>query len=295
MHAIKYYPAGATTNSESGVTALERAYPALAAMERARDGRSSLHGEVTDPDVDMFDRERVFIDRHLARLVRDFPALRIVVEHVTTREAVAVRRATRRQRRRDDHAAAPALVAQRAVRRRAAAALLLPAGAEARGASRGARRRRDVGQPEVLPRHRLGAACAHVKEARCCGAGCYSAPLALELYAEVFDDAGALDRLEGFASVHGAALLRAAAATTDTVTLVARAVDGAASTIRSATTPSCRCAPARRCAGASCTSREAPRNSARGAILASEASQTVAARAQARGEESPGSTEQDAG
>src|SRR4051812_11046185 len=87
VHAFKYYPAGATTNSESGVTALERAYPALAAMERA--GMVlAVHGEVTDPAVDVFDRERVFVERHLHALVRDFPALRIVVEHLTTREAV---------------------------------------------------------------------------------------------------------------------------------------------------------------------------------------------------------------
>src|SRR5690349_3132320 len=72
IHAVKYYPAGATTNSQSGVTALERAYPALAAMER-EGVVLALHGEVTDPDVDMFDRERVFVERHLARLVRDFP------------------------------------------------------------------------------------------------------------------------------------------------------------------------------------------------------------------------------
>ena len=79
VHAIKYYPAGATTNSQSGVTKLARAYPALAAMERA--GLVlAIHGEVTDADVDVFDRERVFVERHLARVVRDFPGLRIVLE-----------------------------------------------------------------------------------------------------------------------------------------------------------------------------------------------------------------------
>ena len=72
VHAVKYYPAGATTNSDSGVTALERAYPALAAMEK-HGVVLSVHGEVTDPDVDVFDRERVFVERHLARIVRDFP------------------------------------------------------------------------------------------------------------------------------------------------------------------------------------------------------------------------------
>ncbi len=87
IHAVKYYPAGATTNSDSGVTALDRACPALAAMEK-HDLVLSLHGEVTDPAVDMFDRERVFVERLLARIVRDFPGLRIVLEHITPREAV---------------------------------------------------------------------------------------------------------------------------------------------------------------------------------------------------------------
>src|SRR3982750_433067 len=86
VHAVKYYPAGATTNSDSGVTSIERVYPALAAMEK-HGVVLCLHGEVTDPEVDMFDRERVFVDTLLSRITRDFPALRIVVEHVTTREA----------------------------------------------------------------------------------------------------------------------------------------------------------------------------------------------------------------
>jgi len=84
---VKYYPAGATTNSDAGVTDLARAHAAIAAMEKH--GLPLLvHGEVTDPDVDIFDRERMFIDRELVRLVRDFPALKIVLEHVTTTEAV---------------------------------------------------------------------------------------------------------------------------------------------------------------------------------------------------------------
>src|SRR5512139_1292475 len=86
VHAVKYYPAGATTHSDAGVTELSRAYKAIAAMEET--GMPLLvHGEVTDPDVDVFDREAVFIDRVLEPLRRDFPALRIVFEHITTREA----------------------------------------------------------------------------------------------------------------------------------------------------------------------------------------------------------------
>jgi len=88
VHAAKYYPAGATTNSDSGVTRLERAYAAFAAMEK-HDLVLSVHGEVVDPDIDVFDRERLFIERSLAAIVRDFPGLRIVVEHITTGEAAA--------------------------------------------------------------------------------------------------------------------------------------------------------------------------------------------------------------
>src|SRR6516162_460179 len=88
IHAVKYYPAGATTNSDSGVTKLERAYAALAAMEK-HGVVLSVHGEVVDPDVDMFDRERVFVERSLSAIVRDFPGLKIVVEHITTSEAAA--------------------------------------------------------------------------------------------------------------------------------------------------------------------------------------------------------------
>jgi dihydroorotase len=85
--AVKYYPAGATTHSEAGVTALESTFPALAAMEK-HGVVLSVHGEVTDPDVDVFDRERVFIDRSLSAIVRRFPGLKVVLEHVTTREGV---------------------------------------------------------------------------------------------------------------------------------------------------------------------------------------------------------------
>ena len=88
VHAVKYYPAGATTNSDSGVTSLERVRGVLAAMER-EGVVLCVHGEVTDAAIDVFDRERVFVERHLARIVRDYPALRVVLEHVTTREAVA--------------------------------------------------------------------------------------------------------------------------------------------------------------------------------------------------------------
>ncbi|MEP6678267.1 MAG: dihydroorotase [Betaproteobacteria bacterium] len=204
VHAVKYYPAGATTNADSGVTALERAYPAIAEMERLG-VVLSLHGEVTDSDVDVFDRERVFVERHLAKLVRDFPALRIVVEHATTREAVDFVRE-----------AAPNVAATLTPQHlRYSRSALFAGGLRPHWyclpvLKREAHRRALVAAATSgSPKFFLGTDSAPhargVKESACCGAGCYTAPLALELYAEVFEDAGALERLEGFASIHGAA------------------------------------------------------------------------------------------
>ena len=203
VHAAKYYPAGATTHSDAGVTAIERAYPAFSAMQE-HGLVLSLHGEVTDPDVDMFDREQVFVDRHLARIVRDFPALRIVLEHVTTREAA------------EFVAAAPANVAATITPQH----LLWSRNALFAGGLRPHLYcvpilKREVHREALAraatsgsPKFFLGTDSApharHMKESACCGAGCYSAPLALPLYAEAFDNAGALDRLEGFASQFGA-------------------------------------------------------------------------------------------
>jgi dihydroorotase len=218
VHAIKYYPAGATTNSDSGVTGLDRAYPALAAMERT--GLVlSVHGEVTDGDVDMFDRERVFVDRLLTRIVRDFPGLKVVLEHITTREAA------------DFVAAAPATVAATITPQH----LLYSRNALFAGGIRPhfyclpILKRESHRQALVAaavsgnPKYFLGTDSApharHTKEHACGCAGCYSAPLALELYAEAFDDAGALDRLEGFASHFGADFYGLPRAT-DRVTLV---------------------------------------------------------------------------
>jgi dihydroorotase len=203
VHAVKYYPAGATTNSDSGVTALERAYPALAAMER-HGVVLSLHGEVTEPEVDLFDRERVFVDRLLGRIVRDFPALKIVLEHITTREAAQF------------VAAAPANVAATLTPQH----LLWSRNALFAGGirphfyclpvlKREAHRQALVAAATSgSPKFFLGTDSApharHTKENACGCAGCYSAPAALEFYATAFDDAGALDRLEGFASCFGA-------------------------------------------------------------------------------------------
>jgi len=165
----------------------------------------SLHGEVTDPDVDVFDRERVFVERHLAKLVRDFPALKIVVEHLTTQDAA------------DFVRAAPPNVAATITPQhlRYSRNALFAGGLRPHWYCLPVLKRETHRMALVAaatsgsPKFFLGTDSAPhsrgVKESACCGAGCYTAPLALELYAEVFDDAGALDRLEGFASVHGAA------------------------------------------------------------------------------------------
>ncbi|WP_324779943.1 dihydroorotase [Thiobacillus sedimenti] len=203
VHAVKYYPAGATTNSDSGVTELGKAYGAIAAMEEA--GLPLLlHGEVVDPDIDVFDREAVFIERHLVRLLKDFPRLKLVLEHITTRQAA------------EFVAAAPAQVAATIT----AHHLLYNRNAMFRGGirphmyclpvlKREAHRQALVaaaisGSPKFFlgtdsAPHAVGA-----KESACGCAGIYSAHAAIELYAEAFEDAGALERLEAFASFHGA-------------------------------------------------------------------------------------------
>lgn len=203
VHAVKYYPAGATTNSDSGVTELAKAYGAIAAMEEV--GLPLLlHGEVVDPAVDVFDREAVFIERHLTRLMRDFPALKIVLEHITTRQAA------------EFVAAAPANVAATITVHH----LLYNRNAMFRGGIRPhlyclpVLKRETHRQALVAaaisgnPKFFLGTDSAPhamgAKETACGCAGIYSAHAAIELYTEVFDDAGALDRLEAFASFYGA-------------------------------------------------------------------------------------------
>jgi len=200
---VKYYPAGATTNSDSGVTAVERCYAVLERMEAA-DLPLSLHGEVTDASVDIFDRERVFIDTVLTPLTRRFPRLRIVLEHVTTREGVQFVRG-----------AGPRIAATLTPQH-----LLLNRNAMLVGGVRPhlyclpvLKREHDrVALVEAAtggePRFFLGTDSApharHTKEHACGCAGVFSAHAGIELYAEAFEDAGALGRLEGFASFHGA-------------------------------------------------------------------------------------------
>jgi dihydroorotase len=203
VHAVKYYPAGATTNSDSGVTAIERVYPVLAAMER-EDVVLSLHGEVTASDVDIFDRERVFVDTLLTRVARDFPALRIVLEHITTREAAHFVRDAKGP-------IAATITPQHLLWSRNA---LLVGGVRPHLYCLPILKRESHRQALVAvaasgnPRFFLGTDSApHARDAKenACGcAGCYSAHAALALYAEAFEAAGALPRLEDFASRFGA-------------------------------------------------------------------------------------------
>ena len=202
VKAVKYYPAGATTNSDSGVTHVDRARPALEAMQRL--GLPLLvHGEVTDASVDLFDRELAFIDGVLSPLVRDMPGLRVVMEHITTRDAVSFVESCGPQ-------VAATLTPHHLLMNRNAIFVggirphyyCLPV------------LKREVHRQALMdaaasgnPKFFLGTDSApharHTKETDCGCAGCFNAHAALELYAEAFDRAGALDRFEAFASFHG--------------------------------------------------------------------------------------------
>jgi dihydroorotase len=203
IHGVKLYPAGATTNSDSGVTSLDKCAEALAAMEKV--GMPLLvHAEVTDSDIDVFDRELVFIERHMIPLLKKYPALKVVFEHITTKDAA------------DFVALAPANVAATIT----AHHLLM--------------NRNDMFKGGIQPHHYclpvlkrethrvalvkaaasgsakffLGTDSApharHTKEAACGCAGMYTARTAMELYAEAFESVHALDKLEAFASFNGA-------------------------------------------------------------------------------------------
>ncbi|MEW8428070.1 MAG: dihydroorotase, partial [gamma proteobacterium symbiont of Ctena orbiculata] len=202
VKGIKLYPAGATTHSDAGVTDIRNCYPALETMQK--EGLPLLiHAEVTDPDVDIFDREQVFIDRHLQPLARDFPALPMVFEHVTTKQAVDFVRAA------EGNIAATITVQHLMYNRNA----MLVGGIRPHYYCLPILKREShqaaliaaatSGEPHFF----LGTDSAphpqHAKECACGCAGCYTAHAAIELYAEVFEGADALDKLEGFASLFG--------------------------------------------------------------------------------------------
>lgn len=203
VHAVKLYPAGATTNSDSGVTDLARCDATLEKM--AMLGMPLLlHGEVTRPDVDIFDRERVFVEETLGPLIERFPSLPVVLEHITTKEAAAfVQEAPER--------VAATITPQHLLVNRNA---MLVGGIRPHYYCLPVLKREEDRQALVQaaisrsPKFFLGTDSAPhargTKETDCGCAGCFSAPHAVELYAQVFDEAGALDALEGFASHYGA-------------------------------------------------------------------------------------------
>jgi dihydroorotase len=201
--AFKLYPAGATTNSDAGVTDLEAVAATLEAME-AHGMPLLVHGEVTDSEVDIFDREAVFIDRVLEPLLERHQGLRVVFEHVTTTEAVDFVRAAPGR-------VGATITPQHLLLNRNA---ILAGGVQPHHYCLPVLKRESHRRALVAaatgddPRFFLGTDSAphprNAKEAACGCAGCFSAPVALALYAEVFDAAGALDRLEAFASRRGA-------------------------------------------------------------------------------------------
>ena len=218
IHGVKLYPAGATTNSDSGVTDLSKCATALAEMEKL--GLPLLtHGEVTDADVDVFDREKVFIERHMKPLLARYPALKVIFEHITTKDAA------------DFVQAAPSNVAATIT----AHHLLMNRNDMFTGGIRPHHYclpvlKRETHRQALVkaaisgnPKFFLGTDSAphakHTKEAACGCAGIYTAHAAIELYTEAFEAANALDKLEAFASFYGAdfyGLLR----NTEKITLV---------------------------------------------------------------------------
>ncbi len=200
--AVKYYPAGATTNSDAGVTDIKKTYSTLETM--AKEGMPLLvHGEVTDPDIDIFDREKVFIDRILAPIMQHIPELRIVFEHITTADAVQFVESG------PDNLAATITPHH----------LLYNRNEMFRGGIRPHAYclpvlKREIHRQALIqaatsgnPRFFLGTDSAphaiNAKQSACGCAGIYNAPVALEIYATVFEQAGKLEQLENFASHYG--------------------------------------------------------------------------------------------
>jgi len=201
--ALKLYPAGATTNSDAGVTDIRKTYATLEAMQR--EGLLLLvHGEVTDGDIDIFDREAVFIDTVMQPLRRDFPELKVVFEHITTQDAADYVAGS------GVHTAATITAHHLLYNRNALFTgglrphyYCLPVLKKERH-RQALVRAATSGSSKFFLGTDSAPHAAVMKEQSVCGAGCFTAPAALELYAEAFETAGALDKLEAFASHHGA-------------------------------------------------------------------------------------------
>lgn len=217
IYGVKYYPAGATTNSAAGVTDIRRCYPTLEIMEQV--GMPLLvHGEVTDSEVDVFDKEKVFLERVLIPITQHFPELRIVFEHITTREAVEFVKGA------SSNIAATITVHHLLLNRNA----LFQGGIRPHHyclpvLKRETHRRKLVeaaisGSPKFFLGTDSAPHSRSTKENACGCAGIYTARAAIELYAEAFEHANALDKLEAFASFHGADFYKLPR-NTDTITL----------------------------------------------------------------------------
>jgi dihydroorotase len=203
VFAAKLYPAGATTNSQDGVTRLERIFPTLEAMQ-GLDMPLLVHAEVTDPAIDIFDRERIFIDRSLTRILETFPNLRVVFEHITTRDAVDLVAAA------NDRVAATITAHHLLFNRNA----MLVGGIRPHFYCLPVLKREEDRRALIAAatggstKFFLGTDSAphprSSKECDCGCAGCYTAYAGIELYAEVFEQAGRLENLEAFAAFHGA-------------------------------------------------------------------------------------------
>ncbi len=200
--AVKLYPAGATTNSDAGVTDIRKTYATLEALQR--EGLLLLvHGEVTEGEIDVFDREAVFIDRVMTPLRRDFPELKVVFEHITTKEAADYVASS-------DRFTAATITAHHLLYNRNA---LFTGGLRPHYYCLPVLKR-ELHRQALLKAAAGGSSkfflgtdsaphAAHLKENSVCGAGCFTAPSALELYMEAFDAMGALDKFEAFASFSG--------------------------------------------------------------------------------------------
>ena len=201
--AIKFYPAGATTNSQGGVTSIDKVFPVLEVMQKL-DMPLLVHGEVTDENVDIFDREAVFIDKVLEKIVKSFPSLKIVLEHITTKIAVDFILGSRKR-------IAATITPQHLIANRNH---MLVGGIKPHYYCLPVLKRQNPDQKALLkaatsgnPRFFLGTDSApherHEKEAACGCAGVFSAYAAIELYATVFESEGAIEKLEGFSSIFG--------------------------------------------------------------------------------------------
>ena len=207
IHGVKLYPAGATTNSKQGVTDISALYPQFEALQNS-DLPLLIHGEVTSPDIDIFDRERVFIETHLLGIVQNFPKLRIVLEHITSAAAADfVSQAPER--------VAATITPQHLMHNRNDMLVggikphlyCLPI-LKTMSDQDALRTVVASGSPKIFLGTDSAPHATHAKESACGCAGCYSAPIALPLYATIFEELGILDKLEGFASVHGANFYR---------------------------------------------------------------------------------------